>query len=123
MACITMDSTAMRMQAQDNSDDVICLFRVAENLLQQNDLANRWLINSGASRTMSSQHDWFQAYQPLATPRKVWLSDNSYILAHGVGRIPIHMQANEKWNKIVLQDVLHVPKLHRNLLLVSALAK
>jgi len=101
-ACIAMDSTIMCAQAQDDSDDIIRLFRVAENLSQCNDLTDHWLIDSGASRTMSSQCDWFQAYQLLATPHKVWLGNNSYILAHGVGHIPIHMQANNKWNKVVL---------------------
>jgi len=33
------------------------------------------------------------------------------------------MQANKKWNKIILQDALYVPELHGNLLSVSALAK
>ena len=71
MAHIATDSTVMCVQAQDDSDDVIRLFQVAENLSQRNDLTDRWLVDSGASRTMSSQRDWFQAYQLLTTPRKV----------------------------------------------------
>jgi len=122
-ACIATDSTVMHTQAQDDSGDVIHLFRVAKKLSRRNNLTDRWLIDSGASRTMSSQCDWFQSYQPSTTPRKVWLGDNSYILAHGISRIPISMQANNKWNKIILQDALYVPELHSNLLSVSTLTK
>jgi len=53
----------------------------------------------------------------------VWLGDNSYITAHGIGHIPVHMRAKNKWNRVILQDVLYVPELHGNLLSVSALAK
>src|SRR5882762_4076276 len=66
---------------------------------------------------------WFQRYTPLSSPRKVWLGDNSYITAHGIGHIPVHMRAKNKWNRVILQDVLYVPELHGNLLSVSALAK
>ena len=33
------------------------------------------------------------------------------------------MHANSKWNPVILQDVLHVPNLYRNLLSVPQLAK
>src|SRR5882762_6849211 len=72
---------------------------------------------------MSSHRDWFQAYSLLKTPRKIWLGDNTFILAHGVGHIPIHMCADHKWNRAILQDVLYVPDLHGNLLSVSALTQ
>jgi len=70
---------------------------------------------------MSSHQDWFQTYSQLDTPCKVWLGDNTFILAHGIGCIPIHMHADHKWNQVILQDVLHVPDLHGNLLSMSAL--
>jgi len=70
-AHIATDSTVMCVQAQDDSDNIIRPFRVAKKLSQHNDLADCWLIDSGASCTMSSQRNWFQAYQPLTTPRKV----------------------------------------------------
>jgi hypothetical protein len=40
----------------------------------------------------------------------------------GVGCIPVRMRANNVWQPAVLQDVLYVPALHRNLLSVSQLA-
>ena len=57
---------------------------------------------------MSSHRDWFQAYSPLDPPRKIWLGDNTFIQALSVGRIPIHMRADHKWNWAILQDVLYV---------------
>jgi len=122
-ACIASDSIPLCAQTHSDNNDLICLFKMADKLTKRGDLINCWLINSGASRTMSLHRDWFQAYRQLKRPRKVWLRDNTFILAHGVGRIPVHMHANQKWNRVVLQDVLHIPELHGNLLSVSALAQ
>jgi len=71
---------------------------------------------------MSSHRDWFQAYSPLNPLHKIWLRDNTFIQALSIGCIPIHMHANCKWNRAILQDVLYVLALHINLLSVSMLA-
>jgi len=53
----------------------------------------------------------------------VVLGDNSAIQATGVGRISVCMHAEGKSLPAVLQDILHVPELHGNLLLVLHFAK
>jgi len=82
-----------------------------------------WIINSGASRNMCAHCDWFHHYSPLVNPMDVILGDDSAIQATGVGRISIRMHAEGKSLPTVLQDILHVPELHSNLLSVSHFAK
>jgi len=122
-ARVATDSTALHAQVRSDDGDNVRLFRATEKVPTRSDLTDRWLVDSGASRIMSSHRDWFQSYQPLKPPCKVWLGDNSYILAQGVGQILVRMRADHKWSRILLQDVLHVPDLHGNLLSVSALAR
>ena len=82
-----------------------------------------WIIDSGASRNMCAHHNWFHHYSPLVNPMDVILSDDSAIQATGVGRISVCMHAEGKSSPAVLQDVLHMPELHGNLLSVSHFAK
>ncbi|THH12525.1 hypothetical protein EW146_g7606 [Bondarzewia mesenterica] len=105
-----------------DSEEPIRTFMAQEHLSKRNDLADRWVVDSGATRTMSSKRYWFHTYRELETPRKVWLGDNSYIIATGIGRILTEMCANRRWSRVILQDVLHVPDLHGNLLSVPQLA-
>jgi gag-polypeptide of LTR copia-type/GAG-pre-integrase domain/Integrase core domain/C2H2 zinc-finger len=86
------------------------------------DLTNGWIINSSASQNMFAHCDWFQ-YSPLSSPINVVLSDNSSMQATGVSRISVHMSANSVSLPAVLQDVLHMPELHSNLLSVSQFAR
>jgi GAG-pre-integrase domain len=52
-------------------------------------------------------------------PDPVTLDDNSSIHATSIGCVPICIRANGHWNNVVLQDVLFIPELNRNLLSVT----
>jgi transposase InsO family protein len=80
-------------------------------------------MDSGASRTMCSNRNWFSHFSHLPVPVNIALRDNSSIQGTGVGRIGISMKAAGTWHHTVLQDVLYVPELHGNLLSVSQLAR
>jgi len=82
-----------------------------------------WIIDSGTSRNMCAHRDWFHHYSPLVNPMDIVLGDDSAIQATGVSRISVRMHAKGKSSPAVLQDVLHVPELHGNLLSVSHFAK
>jgi transposase InsO family protein len=88
----------------------------------QGDLQHQWIVDSGASRTMCSNCDWFSHFSHLPVPVNIALGDNSSIQGTGVGRIGVSMKAAGTWHHAVLQDILYVPELHRNLLSVSQLA-
>ena len=72
---------------------------------------------------MCAHCDWFHHYSPLSSPMDIVLGDDSAIQATGVGHISVCMHAEGKSLPTVLQDVLHVPELHGNLLSVSHFAK
>lgn len=72
---------------------------------------------------MCSNRGWFTHFTHLANPVNIVLGDNSTIQGTGVGRIAVQMNAEGRWNRAVLQDVLYVPELHGNLLSVSQLAR
>src|SRR6266851_929032 len=71
---------------------------------------------------MCLHRSWFTQFSPLSKHTKVILGDDSAIPAMGTGRVKVRMFAKGKWVKSVLQDILYVPDLYRNLLSVSHLA-
>ena len=107
------------------ASETIQLF-VAETLAQRNAGLNNWLVDSGASSTMSSRRDWFINYQKLSSPVRVWLGDERYILAVGIGQIQLDMDIGNgklRTSMLMPQGVYHVPDLNGNLISVSRLAE
>ena len=73
---------------------------------------------------MSARRDYFVAYKPLNTPKRVWLGDERSIAAVGIGsiRLSVSDDSHSPPLDILVPDVYHVPELGGNLLSVSALA-
>ena len=84
-------------------------------------LQHKWIMDSGASCIMCSNHSWFQHFSPLATPTCIILGDDSCINGTGIGHLYIRMRAGGKSTDVVLQNVLFVLDLHCNLLSVAHL--
>jgi hypothetical protein len=89
--------------------------------LDHEDIGNQWILDSGATCTMCSNHNWFCHFMPLPTLVNVILADKHHIQGTGIGSIAVLAKANGKWHHAVLQNVLHVPKLHGNFLSVRQL--
>jgi hypothetical protein len=70
---------------------------------------------------MCSNRDWFYQFTQLTNPINIVLADKYLIQGTGVGCITIQMKGGRRWHCIVPEDVLYVPKLHRNLLSVPQL--
>ena len=116
---ITAKVAVVAPSARSEDDEYIRLF-MAEQLTSRPALNHRWIIDSGASSSMSSQHTWFSTYTPLASPKRVWLGDKSYILATGVGRIKLEVTCTDGTSPtVIIPDVYYIPELHGNLLSVS----
>ena len=98
------------------------VFKTQEKLTAK-ELADQWIIDSGASRNMCSHRAWFHNFSPLVPPINVILGDDSSILAMGVGCLSTRMYANGTTKPVVLQDILYVPDLHGNLLSVLHFAQ
>ena len=80
----------------------------------------KWIIDSGATQHMTPNRQAFLTYQPISN-RKVFLGDNGMVEAIGMGCIVVEVMVKGVLRKIRIQDALHVPKLHANLLSVSKL--
>jgi len=110
-------AASAKVAVADPSDDVVHVFTAftAEPIPCDNkafalgacsaQASQRWIVDSGASRSMSCNCEWFYSFTTLARPIRVTLGDNSAIPATGVGHIPVCMRANGRWSNAVLQDV------------------
>ena len=86
--------------------------------------ANRWVIDSGATRHMTPSRDLFANYIELDQPEHVGLGDGHLLTAVGVGQIKVKMKLGNKTpHNSVLTDVLHVPGLACNLFSVRCAAE
>jgi hypothetical protein len=97
---------------------------VANALTQQASLLIKWIIDSGASSPMSSQRNWFHMYRDITPPKKVWLGDERYILATGIGQLHLEMDlGGGKKCLTIVRTAYYVPNLSGNLISVSYLTK
>ena len=95
--------------------------RAMVSLLDHEDIGNQWILDSGATRTMCSNRDWFHNFTRLPTPVTVVLANKHQILGTGSSNIAVLTKARGKWHHAVLQNVLYVPELHGNLLSIRQL--
>ena len=79
---------------------------------------SKWIIDSGATQHMTPHRQAFDTYEAISNCH-VFLGDNGMVEAVGKGSILVEAQVKRR---ITIDDVLHLPKLHANLLLVSKLA-
>ena len=102
----------------DNNNEYIHLFMAQILQEQKAEVVERQIVNSGVSSSMISNCDWLANYCKLLKPKKVWMGDERYIYAMGVGQVKIVMY----WKAIYLvQNMYYVTNLNSNLLSVSYL--
>ncbi|UYV69992.1 hypothetical protein LAZ67_7001410 [Cordylochernes scorpioides] len=77
-------------------------------------LEQLWILDSGASSHMTSHFEYLE--EPQDDKRKIILADNSYIKSQFSGNVKLRDNDNEPF---ILKDVLIVPVLNENILLVS----
>lgn len=106
-----------------SSKQVVRLLMASDIALSDRKLSSSWILDSGASRSMSSNRKWFSHFSSLSSPIPIALSDNSTIYGTGVGRVVVGVKVNGSWQRAILEDVLYVPELHGNLLSVAQLTR
>ncbi|XP_039025197.1 uncharacterized protein LOC120158420 [Hibiscus syriacus] len=79
--------------------------------------SDEWILDSGSSFRMSTNHDWFATYETVST-HDVFLGNNVPCKVAGIGTIKLKM-----FDEIVrtLGNVRHVPDLSRNLISLGTL--
>ena len=85
---------------------------------------DEWFLDSAASANMTFDGDNLQDYQDYNKPSNVFLGDNHYIPAIGEGKLQMTSNNDNtgKASDLVLNRVLHVPQLAKNLVSVRSIA-
>ena len=79
---------------------------------------NTWIIDSGASRHITSFKDKFENFSKCNS-KELTIGDNSTHLIKGIGSCSIHLNFGIT---LQLNNVLYVPKIKRNLVSISGLS-
>ncbi|CAB4021584.1 Retrovirus-related Pol poly from transposon TNT 1-94, partial [Paramuricea clavata] len=85
---------------------------------------NHWFIDSGATKHMTFQRHLIVDYVKYKQPSKIYLGDNRVIKAYGEGKV--RLQCYDESGVVValvLNKVLYVPEITKNLLSVSAMTQ
>ena len=91
--------------ASTTQETLINLFMVHQG---KSDLADKWIINSGATSPMTARKDWMTNYTPFDMPISIGLGDDSVIKAIGSGSIRITMDVGKKSKTYELYDIYYV---------------
>jgi len=81
------------------------------------DLADKWIIDSGATSPTTARKDWMTNYTSFDMPISIGLGDDSVIKAIGSGSIRITMDVEKESKTYELRDVYYVPDIEANNLL------
>jgi len=74
----------------DDDNEHIHLFMAQMLQERKAEIAERWIVDSGASSSMTSNYEWLANYY-LSKLKKVWIGDKRYIYAISVGQVKIAM--------------------------------
>lgn len=80
-----------------------------------------WIVDSGASRHVSPNREYFSTYEPWQESLQV--ADNKWISSIGRGNVEVRCQVGRKSVKLTLKDVLHMPGVIHNLFSVNQAIK
>ena len=91
--------------ASTTQETLINLFMACQG---KSDLADKWIIDSGATSPMTARKDWMTNYIPFDMPIFIGLGDDSVIKAIGSGSIRITMDVGKKSKTYELHDIYYV---------------
>ena len=80
--------------------------------------SSHWILDSGASESMTGDRAWFESIQPMGSTVRIATAGGTSLASDSAG--PVHL-SNHKGERVVLGRVLYVPGLAFNLLSVSRL--
>ena len=89
----------------------------------EGDLRQYWIVDSGASRHMTSNRKLLTDYCKFDVPETVKLGDGRSVEALGSGRVRISVETSRGKKATMMGGVLYVPKLACNLFSVRAVTQ
>ncbi|KAL2632873.1 hypothetical protein R1flu_004352 [Riccia fluitans] len=84
------------------------------------DQDHSWVVDTGATDHMACKREYFHTYEPLHSPKFVYLGDNSVHPMVGIGNVVVKLSSGEK---VTIEQVYHVPSLFKNLFSGKQFAK
>lgn len=97
----------------------LCSREIYERLLNL-DMNEVWVTDSGASRHITFRRDWLTDFHP-SSGDTVYLGDDGACDVQGSGVVQIEKFNGDNWESAVIEDVLYVPKLRKNLFSVGVI--
>ena len=84
--------------------------------------SSAWILDSGASRHVTNDRNALTTYTKLVTPVRIWMADNNYINAKGIGCVYMDTIVNGQKMRCLFKDVLYAPEMAGNLISIRQLA-
>ena len=113
-----LPSTSKKEQDKEEKKEATAV--IAETNISEATSAG-WIIDTGATEHMSYDRSSFSSYKELKPFKPVRVGNSAIIRAIGVGDVRVTSQLlSGRSKELILKDVLHVPRLTRKLLSVSA---
>ena len=75
-----------------------------------------WLLDTGATHHMTPHKRWLRDYKQLPTGMRVYLGDNHFLTAIGVGNMCVTLPSGVS---VTISNIYHIPGLSRNILSVT----
>lgn len=114
--CWSTKEVANNARAEVSQDDFVFVAHGGAAITS----INTWIVDSGATQHMTPHKHAFDSYESISG-RNVFMGDNGVVEVTGKGSIIVETNVEGQRRRIVVHDVLHVPKLHANLLSVGKL--
>jgi hypothetical protein len=102
---------------ESSGEDYVLISSLTSNVTHRSDT---WLIDSGASKHMLGYEDYLSKLIHKYSPHKVKLGDDYKYAIKGVGEASFKLNSGKPMK---MKEVLYVPGLRNNILLISALEK
>lgn len=112
--------TNQASSSEEHGAFIVTVANIENSILNAN-AHDVWLLDSGASKHMSFQRDWFDDFVEIN--ESVSLGDNSTCEVKGKGTIYIQKYINGKWINGRINDVLYIPSLKKNLFSTGAITQ
>ncbi len=75
-----------------------------------------WLLDTGATHHMTPQKKWLRDYKRLPSGMRVYLGNNHFLTAVGVGKLYVTLPSGVS---VTIPEIYHIPGLSRNILSVT----
>lgn len=116
------DSTNKQLNKQQNSYSTFISHVMGASIGNYID-ANKWYCDSGASKHITPNKQYFSSYRKFVVPEVISLGkQNVCMYAYGQGTVKIQVRRNSTWNNAEMKNVLYVPDASVHLFSVKAAA-